>query len=128
MRAVKLGRMTVRKLFEKESGPPLPLIVPGVTAADLARLATWHRDDTLGPTPETSAFTMSMHSYVVELDGLTVLVDACNGNHKDRSIADVHQLETPYLANPHPSRRTYRDVYAGISRRAEWEAVDDEED
>jgi glyoxylase-like metal-dependent hydrolase (beta-lactamase superfamily II) len=99
VRPVKLGRMTVRKLFEMESGPPLPLIVPGVTAAHLARLAAWHRDDTLGPTPETSAFTMSMHSYVVELDGLTLLVDACNGNHKERSIADVNQLQTPYLAN-----------------------------
>jgi ATP-dependent helicase/nuclease subunit B len=27
---------------------------------------------------------------------------------------------TPYLARPHPERGTYEDVYAGLSRRAEW--------
>ena len=99
MKPVTLGRMTVRKLFEMESGPPMSLIVPGITAADLAQLANWYRDDTLGPIPEQSAFTMSMHSYVLQLDGLTVLVDACNGDHKHRSIPDVDRVETPFLAN-----------------------------
>jgi ATP-dependent helicase/nuclease subunit B len=28
---------------------------------------------------------------------------------------------TPYLSSPHPSRQNAYDVYAGISRRAEWE-------
>ncbi len=35
---------------------------------------------------------------------------------------------TPYLARPHPDRKTFADIYAGISRRAEWggEGDDDE--
>jgi glyoxylase-like metal-dependent hydrolase (beta-lactamase superfamily II) len=99
MRPVTLGRMTVQKVFEMESGPPMPLIVPGITAADLAHLATWYTDATLAATPEQSAFMMSMHSYVLQVDGLTVLVDACNGDHKHRSIPDVDQLQTPFLAN-----------------------------
>jgi glyoxylase-like metal-dependent hydrolase (beta-lactamase superfamily II) len=99
MRPVTLGRMTVQKVLEMESGPPMPLILPGITPQDLAHLATWYRDDTLGPTAEQSAFMMSMHSYVLQLDGLTVLVDACNGDHKQRSIPDVDRRQTPYLAN-----------------------------
>jgi len=99
MRPVTLGRMTVQKVLEMESGPPMPLILPGITAQDLARLATWYRDDTLGPTAEQSAFMMSMHSYVLKLDGLTVLVDASNGDHKHRSIPDVDRVQTPFLAN-----------------------------
>jgi glyoxylase-like metal-dependent hydrolase (beta-lactamase superfamily II) len=99
MKPVTLGRMTVRKVFEMESGPPMPLIVPGITPQDLAHLATWYRDDSLGPTAEQSAFMMSMHSYVLQLDGLTVLIDACNGNHKQRSIPDVNQAQTPFLEN-----------------------------
>ncbi|HEV2702372.1 MAG TPA: MBL fold metallo-hydrolase [Steroidobacteraceae bacterium] len=99
MRQVTLGRMTVQKVFEMESGPPMPLIVPGIRPADLAHLATWYQDDTLGPTAEQSAFMMSMHSYVLRLDGLTVLIDACNGNHKRRSIPDVNQAQTPYIEN-----------------------------
>ena len=99
MKPVTLGRMTVRKLFEMESGPPMPMILPGITPQDLARLTTWLDDDSLRATPEESAFMMSMHSYVLELDGLTVLVDACNGDHKHRSIPDVDRVETPFLPN-----------------------------
>ena len=42
---------------------------------------------------------MSMHSYVLQLDGLTVLIDACNGDHKRRSIPDVDRVQPPFLTN-----------------------------
>ncbi len=45
----------------------------------------------------------------------------------DRAAAALPELfatfadpATPYLARPHPERGTYEDVYAGLSRRAEW--------
>ena len=99
MQPVRLGRMTVAKLFEMESGPPLPLIMPQISAQDLAQLATWYADDTLGPTPERSAFMMSMHSYVLQAGGRNILIDACNGNDKQRSIPVIDRAQTPYLAN-----------------------------
>jgi len=99
MKPVSLGRMTVFKLFEMESGPPLPLIMPQISAADLAQLATWYSDDTLASTPEKSAFMMSMHSYVLRIGGRTILIDACNGNDKHRAIPDVNMAQTSYLAN-----------------------------
>ncbi len=99
MKPVRLGQMRVCKLFEMESGPPLSLILPQISAQDLALLATWYTDDTLGSTPEHSAFMMSMHSYVLQLEGRNILIDACNGNDKRRSIPDVDRAHTPYLAN-----------------------------
>ena len=99
MKPVSLGQMTVFKLFEMESGPPLSMIMPEISAQDLAHLATWYTDDTLGPTPEQSAFMMSMHSYVLQVAGRNILIDACNGNDKRRSIPDVDRVQTPYLAN-----------------------------
>jgi ATP-dependent helicase/nuclease subunit B len=33
---------------------------------------------------------------------------------------------TPYLAKPHPSRQTYEDTYAGISRSGEWGGGEDD--
>jgi glyoxylase-like metal-dependent hydrolase (beta-lactamase superfamily II) len=77
----------------------MPLILSGVAPNDLAHLAAWYTDETLGASAEKSAFMMSMHSYVLQLDGLTVLIDACNGDHKHRSIPDVDRLQTPFLAN-----------------------------
>lgn len=99
MKPVTMGRIKVRKLFEMESRLPLSMILPDITSNDLAQLATWYVDDALGPTPQASALMMSMQSYVLELDGLMVLIDACNGNHKQRTIPDVNGAETPFLDN-----------------------------
>src|SRR3954468_623102 len=43
-------------------------------------------------------FVTSVHSWLVRLDGLTILIDTCGGNHKERSwTRRFHQLDTPYL-------------------------------
>jgi hypothetical protein len=108
MKPVSLGRLTVRKVFEMESGPPMSLLVPGIEAEDLARLSHWHSDETLGATPGQSAFTMSMHSYVLEIDGLTVLVDACNGDHHHHPTPD--RDVRPGIPDPRqPQRRSAQD-------------------
>lgn len=99
MKPITLGRMTIQKLFELESGPPLQMIMPGISADDLAQLAEWYTDDTLGRTPERSRFMMSMHSYVLRVAGRNILIDACNGDDKRRSIPDVDRVKTPFLAN-----------------------------
>jgi len=99
MQSQRLGRMQVDKLFEMEGGLPLGMFLPDVTAADLTALARWHVDSDLGTEPDHAMFMLSMHSFVIRIDGFNVLVDACNGNHKQRSVPNVHRLETPYLAN-----------------------------
>jgi glyoxylase-like metal-dependent hydrolase (beta-lactamase superfamily II) len=99
MQPQQLGRMTVNKVMEMESGLPLPLIFPDITAADIARAKRWYDDSTLTDDPQTSSIHLSMHSFVIQLGGQNILVDTCNGNHKDRSLPSVHMLNTPYLEN-----------------------------
>lgn len=94
-----LGRMTISRVMEMESAMPLAMIFPQVTADDLAGLAQWYRDDSLTGDPATSLVTLSMHSFVVQLDGQNILIDSCNGNCKARSVPDIHMLDTPYLEN-----------------------------
>jgi len=36
---------------------------------------------------------------VIEIDGRTILIDTCCGNHKNRDLPEVHQLNTDYLGN-----------------------------
>lgn len=73
----------------------------GVTADDLARLKTWYcpDDGELTDDPQTSCMTFGVHSFVIEVDGQTILVDTCCGNHKDRLVPEVNQLNTDYLDN-----------------------------
>ena len=100
MKPVQLGRMQVHKIYEMESPTPLLFQLPGVTADDLARLSRWYaQPDEITGNPETSFMTFAVHSWVIELDGLTILVDTCDGNHKHRSIESVNQLDTRYLEN-----------------------------
>ncbi len=43
-------------------------------------------------------------------------------------VAKFANPATPYLARPHPGRKLYKDVYAGISRTGEWGGPDDDSD
>lgn len=60
--------------------------------------------DALGPLaihPQTLQFGLSYHSYVIRTRGLNILVDTCNGNHKQRpDMPEYHNLDSQaYLRN-----------------------------
>ncbi len=100
MKPIELGQMRVHKVHEMESPVPLLSQLPGVTCDDLARVMRWYQaPDEITGDPDTSMMTYAVHSWVIEIGGKTVLVDSCDGNHKNRSIEAVHQLNTPYLDN-----------------------------
>ncbi|WAT17409.1 MBL fold metallo-hydrolase [Aurantiacibacter sp. MUD11] len=101
MPPITLGRMRIHKVLEMESPTPMKEQLPGVTPADIARLQSWFDlgDGEFGKDAESSLMTLSIHSFVIEVDGQTILVDTCDGNHKDRLVEAVHQLDTDYLGN-----------------------------
>ncbi len=100
MPPIELGRMRIHKVHEMDSPVPLESQLPGVTCADMRRLLTWYdQPDEVTADPATSAMTFSVHSWVIELDGKVILIDSCDGNHKNRSLEAVHQLDTDYLGN-----------------------------
>lgn len=100
MKPIELGRMRIHKVHELDSPVPLLSQLPGTTADDMRRLLTWYdQPDEVNADPETSFMTFSVHSWVIEIDGLTVLVDTCDGNDKNRSLDVVHRLGTDYLGN-----------------------------
>ena len=100
MKPIELGRMRVHKVHEMDSPVPLLSQLPGTTADDLKRLRTWYEQpDEITADPETSFMTFSVHSWVIEIDDRTILVDSCCGNDKDRALPEVHRLDTDYLGN-----------------------------
>ncbi|MCW3838302.1 MBL fold metallo-hydrolase [Sphingomonas canadensis] len=97
MRQVRLGAMRVDRVWEMDGSMPMPMALPGVTAADLARMKPWHWSEELSDDPAQCHMKLSVQSYVLRLDGLNILVDACNGNHKTRGMPFANNLETPWL-------------------------------
>ena len=100
MKPIQLGRMTVHKIHEIDVALPIQLPLPDITPGHLARLAEWFHDPQhITGDPATSQVDLSNHSWVVELDGQTILIDGCNGNHKHRSLPFADRLDTRYLDN-----------------------------
>ncbi|MGV3770316.1 MAG: MBL fold metallo-hydrolase [Sphingobium phenoxybenzoativorans] len=97
MMDVSLGELRVRQVAELDLALPLDVILPGIGGADLARLKQWYWDDALSLDPAAAQCALSMHSYLVEIDGKKIIIDTCNGNHKDRTMPFLHRLTTPWL-------------------------------
>jgi hypothetical protein len=47
--------------------------------------------------PDDATFQFSNHSWLVRADGLTVLVDPCNGNGRHRQVPFFNDLNLPWL-------------------------------
>ena len=79
----KIGDVTVTKVVELEQELPLKGLLPAATEEALARHLSWlmpHFIDDEGNTD------LSIHAFVVESDGLRIIVDTCVG---DRDMAGL---------------------------------------
>ena len=97
MKAIKLGNLLINKIHELDVQLPMPMMLSGITSDDLTKLKQWHWSDELSLEPEKSALKLSMHSYLLQVNGLNILIDTCNGNNKSRSIESANMLATDYL-------------------------------
>ncbi len=99
MRDLTLGRLRVSRIYEGDAVIPLSVALPTITEQDLGRLKTWYWDADLADAPSRAGMRISVHSYVLRVDGVNILIDTCCGNDKQRSLASVSHLQTPYLEN-----------------------------
>lgn len=97
MQQIELGELRIGQIVELVDGLPLSLALPAIGATDLAKLQDWYWDANLAPEPENSKFTLSIHTWVLQVDGLNILIDTCNGNDKSRIVPFADHLQTPYL-------------------------------
>ena len=96
---IRLGELRINQIVELVDGLPLAMVLPDFGAADLARLREWYWDDALDADPAKAKFKLSVLSFVLQVDGLNVLIDTCNGNGKSRVVPFANNLKTPYLHN-----------------------------
>ena len=94
-----LGRLSIARVYEGDAVIPFSAALPSITAPDLARLKRWYWDADLADGPAEANMRISVHSYVLRVDGRNILVDTCCGNDKQRSLPPVSHLRTPYLEN-----------------------------
>ena len=99
MKDVKLGNLLIKKIEELDGQFPMQVMLPDITADDLTTLKKWYWSDELSLDPENAALKLSIHSYLLQVNGLNILIDTCNGNNKSRSMPHGNMLDTNYLTN-----------------------------
>jgi glyoxylase-like metal-dependent hydrolase (beta-lactamase superfamily II) len=94
----RVGAATIARV-EEQVGPndtPAHSFLPDLDPAVLQRHASW-----LVPThyePGSNRLITSNHSWLIRMDGMTLLLDACAGNHKERPwLPRFHMLQVPFL-------------------------------
>ncbi|PYN05883.1 MAG: hypothetical protein DME02_18035 [Candidatus Rokuibacteriota bacterium] len=95
MRALSLGRLRVDAVVER-AGPTRPTwLLPDATPEAVERHRAWLAPHFLD---DKGRFLQSIHTFVVRAPGLTVLVDTCVGNDKDRGGRQpFHMMRTTFL-------------------------------
>ncbi len=92
-----LGSIEIHKLVEIDRlAMPADWLLTNITQQHLDENREW-----LGPNlleAGTDKVFLSFHSYVIRTPKLNILVDTCNGNHKQRPTMPAwHMLDLPYL-------------------------------
>ena len=93
---VDLGDVTVSRVQESY-GPAAPasLLVPAFDPGVREEFGP----DTIAQfvVPETDYLLLSIHTWVIRTPQKTILVDTCNGNHKQRNTPNIGMLDTDWL-------------------------------
>jgi glyoxylase-like metal-dependent hydrolase (beta-lactamase superfamily II) len=91
--ALRIGAARIDRVEEQQFPVPLAVMTDdeGFVARRIAPLPPGFFD------PDTGAFRFSCHSWIIRVDGLTVLVDPCNGNGRSGRPDVFNDLDTPYL-------------------------------
>jgi glyoxylase-like metal-dependent hydrolase (beta-lactamase superfamily II) len=80
----RIGNAHIARVKETEFNLPSKVLYPNSA-------------DALSVSPDTE-FTLSVHSWLVQMNGLNILIDTGIGNFKERPFSTLfHQLNTPFL-------------------------------
>lgn len=91
---LEIGNAQIQRV--EEATLQVPLSYMGTPQGLIDANRHWLAPDFLDTA--TGDFTMVFQSWLLQLDGLTVLVDPCNGNGRNRPVfPHFHQLNQPWL-------------------------------
>ena len=96
MTTITVGEVRVTRI-EELYGPTFPvnMLLPSSNLAEVEHLGK-RLDDFVQPGDDHLAL-MSVHSWLVQTPQKTILIDACNGNHKTRVMEGFGDLDLPWL-------------------------------
>ena len=90
----QVGNATVTRVIESEAGAfPPGFMFTGLTEERVRSIKWLHPHYAT----EDGNIRFSLHTYVIESDGKTIVVDTCMGNDKDRAFEGWNRQSLPFL-------------------------------
>ena len=90
----QVGNATVTRVIESEAGAfPPGFMFTGLTEERVRSIKWLHPHYAT----EDGNIRFSLHTYVIESDGKTIIVDTCMGNDKDRAFEGWNRQSLPFL-------------------------------
>ncbi len=91
-----LGTTSVTRIVESEDPLLSPFeVFPDCDASHIAENASWLIPKFYDPVSEL--LVISIQSFVIRTNGMTILIDTCTGEGKDRERPRFHQRTWPWL-------------------------------
>jgi glyoxylase-like metal-dependent hydrolase (beta-lactamase superfamily II) len=99
MKSWQIGDVVITRVLEFETPFVEPQVLyPTSSAGIIERHRAWLEPKLLDPV--SGRLTIAFHSLVIRTPNLTILVDTCSGNDKERPHkTNYHRKQWPYLAN-----------------------------
>jgi len=90
----RVGDVRIARVLESEGPWDGTILLPNATAENVERERDW-----LYPTfcDEAGRLRMSIHAFLIESQGLRIIVDTCVGNDKVRPQAEWNKQQRPFL-------------------------------
>jgi len=90
---LSVGAVRITAITESTSVLPHDVLLPNSTLEELNAL-TWLDERYVSA---DGTLTLTVQAFVIEADGLRIVVDTCNGNDKNRPTSFGHMLQTDFL-------------------------------
>jgi len=90
----KIGDVTITRVVDVLQDIDLTMLIPEATAENLKPMTSWLKPHFVN---EDGSIPLSIHTFLVESQGVRILVDTCIGNDKPRPLPDWDMRQGKFL-------------------------------
>ncbi|MCR9259367.1 MAG: MBL fold metallo-hydrolase [Pseudomonadaceae bacterium] len=96
MQRWQIGHVSITRVVDVMQNIDLAFLIPEATPENLAPFASWLKPHFLN---SDTTVPLSIHTFVIQSDDTTIVVDTCIGNDKPRAMPDWNQRQSSFLSD-----------------------------
>ena len=92
----QIGNVSITRVVDVMQNIDLAFLLPEATPDNLAPLASWLKPHFVNP---DDSVPLSIHTFVIQSDDATIIVDTCIGNDKPRPMPEWDRRQSDFLSD-----------------------------